>query len=201
MPVYTCENTRNSATPNTISGVTIGTSIRPLAPVDSLPRQRCRPIAIATPSGVAISMHSAASFNVLRHGELQVVVVQDRRRRVAPVPTERRRLERRPAAPVVERDAHGDQHRQQRPQHVHPRDQREPSAAARLRLTASRAASSVCRPLLTDRGDQVVHHQHEQAAPSAPAPATHRSAAGWNRGGRTRSGCRPSRCAASRDVR
>ena len=63
-PVYTWVNTMNSATPNTISGVTIGTSIRVFAPVESLPRQRCSPIAMATPTGVAISMHSTASLSV-----------------------------------------------------------------------------------------------------------------------------------------
>ena len=54
----------NNATPKMISGVTIGTNIRPFDAVANLPRQRCSPMAIAIPSGVATSMHSHASSRV-----------------------------------------------------------------------------------------------------------------------------------------
>ena len=56
--------TRNKATPITISGVTSGNSINAFDAFDARPRQRCRPIAIATPIGVAISMLSTASLSV-----------------------------------------------------------------------------------------------------------------------------------------
>ncbi|CAB4580340.1 unannotated protein [freshwater metagenome] len=64
MPVYTWVNTRNRATPKTSSGVTIGTIISVLAPVEVRLRQRCSPIAIATPIGVAISMQRPARRSV-----------------------------------------------------------------------------------------------------------------------------------------
>ena len=63
-PVYTWVKTRNRATPNTTSGVTIGSSISPFEALASLPRQRLSPMAMATPSGVVISMHSPASLSV-----------------------------------------------------------------------------------------------------------------------------------------
>ncbi len=57
-------NTRNSAVPITISGVTSGNSIKKFAEPDPRPRQRARPSASATPIGVAISMSANASFRV-----------------------------------------------------------------------------------------------------------------------------------------
>ena len=54
-------NSRNRPTANTSSGVTSGSSIRMFETPAPRPRQRCRPIASATPSGVAISIASPAS--------------------------------------------------------------------------------------------------------------------------------------------
>ena len=51
----------NIDAPMTSSGVTSGTSISPFAAVPALLRQRCRPSASATPSGVAISIAKIAS--------------------------------------------------------------------------------------------------------------------------------------------
>ena len=53
--VKICRNSSSSATPITISGVTSGSSIRTLTVPLPRPRQRCRPSASVTPSGVAIS--------------------------------------------------------------------------------------------------------------------------------------------------
>ena len=161
VPIYTWVNTRNSATPKTISGVTMGTSISPLAPLDNLPRQRCRPMAIATPIGVAMSMHSTASFRVFPSAMCSASSCHTDCHRVAPVPAQRRRLERGPALAGVERDAHGDEHRQQRPQHVEPGDHRQHRAHAPVAVDGT--GSSLCRPLLSaHRDDEVVRHQHEQ---------------------------------------
>src|SRR5258706_10512555 len=61
-PVYTWVNTKNRATPMTISGVTSGKSISAFDALESRPLQRCRPMAMATPIGVVISMLRTASF-------------------------------------------------------------------------------------------------------------------------------------------
>ncbi len=53
--------TRSSETAIASSGVVSGTSMRKLAMPEPRPRQRERPIARRKPSGVAISMSSAAS--------------------------------------------------------------------------------------------------------------------------------------------
>ena len=52
----------------TISGVTNGTSVSAFDTFDNRPRQRCRPMAIATPIGVVNNMLRPASFNELRSG-------------------------------------------------------------------------------------------------------------------------------------
>jgi hypothetical protein len=59
-------NSRNMPTANTSSGVTSGSSISTLHGREPGPRQRCRPSASAVPSGVAISMRSAASSSDVR---------------------------------------------------------------------------------------------------------------------------------------
>ncbi len=52
---------RNRPTAKTSSGVTSGSSISTFETPEPRPRQRCRPIASAVPSGVAISIASPAS--------------------------------------------------------------------------------------------------------------------------------------------
>ena len=54
-------NSRNRPTAKTSSGVTSGSSISTFETPEPRPRQRCSPIASAVPSGVAISIASAAS--------------------------------------------------------------------------------------------------------------------------------------------
>ena len=54
-------NSRNSPTANTSSGVTSGSSMTTFETPEPRPRQRCSPIASATPSGVAITIESPAS--------------------------------------------------------------------------------------------------------------------------------------------
>ena len=65
MLVYRLSNTRNSIAPITISGVDSGTSISRFDARAVRPRQRASPSASPTPSGVAISIVSAASVRLL----------------------------------------------------------------------------------------------------------------------------------------
>ena len=60
----TCRNSSSSATPITISGVTSGSSMSTLTVPLPRPRQRCRPIASVTPSGVAMATQITASTSV-----------------------------------------------------------------------------------------------------------------------------------------
>ncbi len=59
-------------TANTSSGVTSGSSRTVLTPVASGPRQRCSPSASAVPSGVAISIVSAASSRLCSSAAISV---------------------------------------------------------------------------------------------------------------------------------
>jgi hypothetical protein len=63
-------NTRKRETPMMISGVTRGSSIRKFAGRAPRPRHRARPMARATPMGVAITVVSAASFRVCHRAVL-----------------------------------------------------------------------------------------------------------------------------------
>ncbi len=63
--------TRNSETPITSSGVTSGNSMMKLEAEASRPRQRARPSASSTPSGVAISMVEAGELQALEQRMLQ----------------------------------------------------------------------------------------------------------------------------------
>ena len=71
-------NSRSRDTPITISGVTSGSSIMMLTVPEPRPRQRCRPIASVTPSGVATSTEMIASIEGVLERRLQVGVVQHR---------------------------------------------------------------------------------------------------------------------------
>ena len=63
-PGNTFKNSRSSATPITISGVTSGRSIIVFTVPEPRPRQRCRPRASVTPSGTEITTVIAASSSV-----------------------------------------------------------------------------------------------------------------------------------------
>src|ERR1700722_14470920 len=71
-------NTTNSDTAITISGVTSGISISELAAAEPRPRQRARPSASRTPSGVAIAMSSAASSRLCSSADVYVELNTDR---------------------------------------------------------------------------------------------------------------------------
>src|SRR4029453_16657544 len=62
------QKNKNNSTPITISGVTSGKSIRKLAGLAPQPVQRARPMASATPRGVAISIVTAGSWRIWRRG-------------------------------------------------------------------------------------------------------------------------------------
>ena len=97
--------------PCTISGVASGTSISPFERARCRPRQRVRPSASATPSGVAISIVTSARVEAVGERLTQRRVVQHRPRRVAPVPAEREPLPGAAGPAVVERELDRDRAR------------------------------------------------------------------------------------------
>ena len=134
-------NTNSSDTAITISGVTSGTSISEFEKPEPRPRQRASPSASSTPSGVAISMSSAASSRLCSSAS-HVGGVRGRptgsgrphhQRGREPLPDAAR-------ATGVEREQDRDHDRHQRPGHVQPGRARPGSAACPTGCSARCAA-------------------------------------------------------------
>ena len=103
------------------------------------PRQRCRPIASAVPSGVAISIASAGQHERCARARPRSVGSLQHAERSGPSRTSAARS---PASdvrerPVVEREADRQQHRQQRPGDVDPGRDRQAAAAPRFATIAT----------------------------------------------------------------
>ena len=110
--------TNSSATASSTSGMTNEISISTFAPEGSRPRHRSMPIANSTPSGTRDQGGDDAEFQRLQQRGVQRGVVPDRPGLVTPVPPKREALPVGSGPAVVEREHHGDEHRQQRPHQI-----------------------------------------------------------------------------------